>query len=244
MATTTFDALKAALDRTNVGYETSLGKSTVVSTDYCVLMDTNNQVKLGLVTDVVGDPDHNLAGATTLTGAVTMVGALTHDVDLGTTWGAGLIGTGVAPKAYRRTENGVIITTYKIDLTGLTAKGTDDDCIGLKVGAADSYFDQYTIATHGVLFKTEMICVETLAGAATVEVDLSAAAAAKEYDEAVGDKFLDSGITAAGQSAVDLVNTPTADHYLHIVESDDVGDDSVFTAGQLIIILYGHPVLT
>ena len=182
----------------------------------------------------------------TFTGNITgdVTGSVASDVDIGTTWGAGLIGTGVAPKAYRRTENGIIITTYKIDLTGLTAKGTDDDCIGLKVGAADSYFDQYTIAAHGVLFKTEMICVETLAGAATVEVDLSANAAAKEYDEAVGDKFLDSGITAAGQSAVDLVNTPTADHYLHIVESDDIGDDTVFTTGQLIIILYGHAVLT
>lgn len=183
-------------------------------------------------------------GNMAVTGTLGVTGAVTADVDLGTTWGAGLIGTGIAPKAYRRTENGVIITTYKIDLTGLTAKGTDDDCIGLKVGHADSYFDQYTIAAHGVLFKTEMIIVETLAGAGTVEVDLSANAAAKEYDEAVGDKFLDSGITAAGQSAVDLTNTPTADHYLHIVESDDVGDDSVFTAGQLIIILYGHAVLS
>ena len=238
MATTTHDALKDALKTTNVGYETSLGKAAVVSTDYCVIMDTNNQVKLALVTDIVGDPDHTLAGDTTFTGTVT------GDVDLGTTWGAGLIGTGVAPKAYRRTENNVIITTYKIDLTGLTAKGTDDDCIGLKVGAADSYFDQYTVAAHGILFKTEMICVETLAGADTVEVDLSAAAAAKEYDEAVGDKFLNSGVTAAGQSAVDLVNAPTADHYMHLVEGDTNGDDTPFTAGQLMIILYGHPVLT
>jgi len=60
----------------------------------------------------------------------------------------------------------------------------------------------------------------------------------------VGDIFLNSGLTAAGMSAVDLVNAPTANHYMHLVEGTTDGDDSVFTAGQIMIILYGHAVLT
>ena len=196
--------------------------------------------------DITVLDDLTVADDSAIGGNLTLVGSLTHDVSIGTTWGAGLIGSGLAPTAYRRTENGVIITTYKIDLTGLTGKGSSaDDCIGLKSGAADSYFDQYTIAAHGILFKSELIYLETPAGCGSlVQIDLSAAAAEKEYDEAVGDIFLNSGLTAAGLSAVDLVNSPTADHYMHLVEGTTNGDDSVFTAGQLIIILYGHPVLT
>jgi len=184
--------------------------------------------------------------ACSFAGTVTINDSVINDVDIGTTWGTGLIGTGIAPKAYRRTENGVIITTYKIDLTGLNPHGaTADDAIGIKSGVPDAYFDQYTIAAHGVLYKSELIYLETPAGAGTlVNIDLSANAAAKGYSEAVGDIFLNGGLSAAGDSAVDRLDCPTADHYMHLVEGDTNGDDSVFTAGQIMIILYGHAVLT
>ena len=205
----------------------------------------------GFLGDVNIPGNFDVDGTADFASTAEVTGALsapinTADADLGTTWGAGLIGTGVAPKAYRRTENGVIITTYKIDLTGLTPHGaTADDAIGLKTDTPDAYFDQYTIAAHGILYKSELIILETPAGAGTlVNIDLSANAAAKAYTEAVGDIFLNGGLSAAGQSAVDLVNAPTADHYMHLVEGDTNGDDTPFTAGQLMIILYGHPVLT
>ena len=206
---------------------------------------TNKTLTSPAVTGLTGTLTSPTIDAPTITGAVSWPGATTKDVDIGTTWGAGLIGTGPAPKAYRRTENGVITTTYKIDLTGLTGKGTiADDCIGLKTGAADSYFDQYTIAAHGVIFKVEMHYLETPAGCGTLtEIDLSANAAAKEYDEAVGDVFLDSGLTAAGKTAQALLPGIVADHYMHLVEGNTNGDDTVFTAGQLIIKLYGHAAL-
>lgn len=206
---------------------------------------TNKTLTSPAVTGLTGTLTSPTIATPTVTGAAVLTGAQTTDVALSATWGAGLIGTGVAPTAFRRTENGVIITTYKIDVTGLTGKGTvADDCIGLKVGAADSYLCQYTTALFGVVYKIEMHYLETPAGCGTlVEIDLSANAAAKEYDEAVGDVCLDSGLTAAGQTAQALVSGLVANHYIHLVEGNANGDDTVFTAGQLIIKFYGHALL-
>jgi len=53
----TFNELKDALARTDVGYETSIGETDVTNTDYAVLLDDNDQIKLALITDLVGDGD-------------------------------------------------------------------------------------------------------------------------------------------------------------------------------------------
>jgi len=66
MATTTFPALQDALERTNLGYETSITETTVANTDYAVLMDDNNQIKLALITDLIGDADITINDDNTL----------------------------------------------------------------------------------------------------------------------------------------------------------------------------------
>src|SRR5574343_581896 len=63
--------------------------------------------------------------------APTITGEITSNALQATEHGAGLIGTSSfgAPKTYRRTENGIIITTINFDLTGLASEGTTEDAI-------------------------------------------------------------------------------------------------------------------
>ena len=73
-------------------------------------------VSAGVETEVeIVDSSGNLSAATFLTDAATAE----H--------GAGFIGTGPAPQLRRWTENGVIITQLKFDITGLYVLGTAAD---------------------------------------------------------------------------------------------------------------------
>jgi len=53
----TFDELRNALERTNLGYATTIAETAVANTDYAVLLDDNDQIKLALITDLIGDGD-------------------------------------------------------------------------------------------------------------------------------------------------------------------------------------------
>ena len=44
--------------------------------------------------------------------------------------GAGAIGTAFAPRTYRKTVDGTIITEIHVDLTGLDSSGLANDVIG------------------------------------------------------------------------------------------------------------------
>ena len=57
MATTTLPALVGALARGDKGEAVSITETAVANTDYAVLMDDNNQIKLALITDLIGDGD-------------------------------------------------------------------------------------------------------------------------------------------------------------------------------------------
>lgn len=157
--------------------------------------------------------------------------------------GAGAIGTGVAPKTYRHTENGIIITEIKVDLEGLASKNTQDDVIGLAAGGA-AYLGQYVIATYGVIFKIELICLETPAGGDN-DVNLVAnASGVLAYDGAGGTAYgVDGGDALVGQVVQDLVQGLTANHYFYLTAG--TGDTAAtYTAGQFLIRIHGHPVLT
>lgn len=164
------------------------------------------------------------------------------------TFQTGITGTGVAP-AYRRwTENGIIVTQFKIDLTGLTAHGaTANDVIGIKSATPVAYLYQNVVADNGIIFRTEMSCIEMVAGAGSLdEVNLVwNSSGTLVYSNAGGTTYgIDSGTWAAGITKVFEGAVPTANHYAYLTEGTTDGDDTVFTAGQFIITLYGHPVLT
>ncbi len=171
--------------------------------------------------------------------------------DIGQTWGAGAIGTGPGNTAYRHTDSttGLIPTEIHIDLTGLQGDGTQNKVIGIKSGAPDAYLYQQTDATNGVLFKTEISCIELPAGGGTVDVNFVwNSSGTLGYNDAGGTTFgINSGTWVAGNTltsydGLSSVTSGTADHYLYLTDGDGNADDSVFTAGQYVIRLYGYKV--
>ena len=167
------------------------------------------------------------------------------------TVGAGAIGTSGfgAPRTYKRVENGIIITTIKFDITGLACVGTAaNDVIGLAAGGV-AYIGRYVVANYGLVFKAELSCLETPGeGAATITGDIDVATNASallEYDGAASTgKLINGGTLVAGQTVANLVPAMTANDYLYLVEADTAGTTGVYNAGQYVLTIYGHAVLS
>ena len=171
---------------------------------------------------------------------------------LAATHGAGAVGTSSfgAPQTRRWIENGSFVTEIRIDVTGLTAHGaTQHDVIGIKSAAPDAYLIQHDVNTMGVIYKTEMWCLEAPAGAGSLN-DISIAwnsSGTLGYTEAAGTTYGIDGTSAAWAAGNYLVSgnqaAPTDDHYLYLTEGSTDGYDSVFTSGMFVIRLHGMPVL-
>jgi hypothetical protein len=161
--------------------------------------------------------------------------------------GAGAIGTAFAPRTYRYTREGVIITEIHVDITGLACKGdAAKDAIGLAAGGA-AYIGRYVTATCGIVFRIEMICLELPGeGTATITADIDLGAedtATTTYDQAVDDVVINTASLVAGEMASTDVPALTANDYLYLVEGDTAATTGVYNAGQYIIRLYGHALL-
>lgn len=162
--------------------------------------------------------------------------------------GAGAIGTAVAPKTYRWSENGTIITEIHVDITGLACKGdAQGDAIGLAAGG-DAYIGRYVVATTGVIYRIEMICLETPAeGTATFEQDIDLMAEDDSdvaYDGAVDDTVIAAGLDwVTGNMVVDNLPALTANDYFYLGEGDVGATTGVYNAGMFIVRLFGHAVL-
>lgn len=157
--------------------------------------------------------------------------------------GAGLIGTAATPVTYRRTENGIIISDFKIDLTGLASVATANDVIGLAAGG-NAYFGQNVVATVGIIYKMELICLETPAGGDDDVNVVVASSGTLAYDGAGGTTYgVNGGDAAAGQVVENLVQGLTANHYFYLTAG--TGDTAgTYTAGMFIVRMYGHALLT
>lgn len=157
--------------------------------------------------------------------------------------GAGVIGTAATPATYRRTENGVIITQFKFDLTGLASVATANDVIGLSAGGV-AYLRQNLVATDGIVFRTEMSCLETPAGGDDDVNVVANVSALLEYDGAGGTTYgINGGDWVAGKTVVQEGTLPTANHYYYLAAG--TGDTAAaYTAGQFIFTTYGHALLT
>ena len=169
-------------------------------------------------------------------------------IDIGTTWGVGAIGTGVAPKAYRQTDaiTGLIITEVHIDMDGLVIKGTDaGDAIGVLGNPA--YVYQNDVANNGIIFKQEIICTELpAAGANTITTDINLAwnsSGTIQMNGVVGTgSEINTGGLVAGQLVEDNTAAITANHYAYLTEGDTAASNGTYNAGQLIIRFYGYKV--
>jgi len=161
-------------------------------------------------------------------------------------YGAGFLGTGEEPVKLTGTVNGIKIVEHRLDIQGLACKGdAQGDAIGLAAGGA-AYFDQYTVAEYGYVYRIEMICLETPTEAtATFEQDIDLMA--EDDNDVAYDGAVDDTVIAAardwvvGEMAVD--NTPklTANDYFYLGEGDTGATTGVYGAGKFVIRFYGHP---
>jgi hypothetical protein len=184
------------------------------------------------------------SGSTGKLRAVAAGTTLAHSYGLGaySTAGAG------APQYARTTVGDVIITTIKIDLQGLKAKGGNaGDAIGQ--GTNPAYIYKNVVAENGVIFKQEISCLELpTAASGTVTDDINLAwnsVATIDYDEAVGTgSEINAGALVAGQVVSDTTAALTANHYAYLTEGSAEASDCVFTNGQYLITLYGAKLAT
>lgn len=157
--------------------------------------------------------------------------------------GAGAIGTAFAPRTYRYTREGTIITEIHVDLTGLASINTADDIIGLAAGGP-AYIGRNVVLTNGVLYKIEMICLEVPTTADT-DIDLVSGSAADDaYNDPVTGAAIEinGGTWAAGTMVQTLVPAVTANYYYYLTTGAGATAET-YTAGQFIIRTYGHAIL-
>ena len=169
-------------------------------------------------------------------------------IDIGTTWGAGAVGTGAENKAYRQTDaiTGLIITEVHIDMDGFTVKGTTlGDAIGVLGNPA--YVYQNDVANNGIIFRQEIICTELpAAGTNTITTDINLAWSADgtiQMNGLVGTgREINTGGLVAGQVVGDDLAGIPADNYAYLTEGDTAASNGTHNAGQLIIRFYGYKV--
>ena len=181
----------------------------------------------------------------------TAVGLEGKGGQLSATYGAGLLGTSsfAGPNTYQTSANGIIKTTYEIDLTGLGSKSDEGDVKGLVAGGA-AYLDRIVTATHGLIFKAEMSILELPAASSNpgLDIDLrsnSSDSAAYDTDGSGYTAVITMGGDAvAGATYVGAAGQPANNDYLYLITGATHTGDSVYTGGQLIITLWGRALLS
>ncbi len=249
LVTLTLPTLTAALvglsyDIMNVGAGGALidGASNIIN-DGSILAD---QIEL----PGIGDRVRVLAG---YVGATPVLKWIVEDlsggtgvVDLPAEHGAGWA-VDIPPKTSRRYENGTIITEIKVDLDGAHVTGTAaKDVIGL-VGTAASQIGRYVVATYGIVYRIEMICIvapteET--ATITQDIDLGADDGLLAQDDSADDVVIDTATLVAGETVIDNVPALTANDYIYLIEGDTAATTGEYSGGQFIVRFYGHPVWT
>ena len=154
-------------------------------------------------------------------------------------------GTGTVYKANVTVAGDLIKTEIFIDLTGLNSSAAGD-IIG-KNSTANCHIGQITSALCGSIFAGTFQSLETPAGGEP-DIDLFAATEATGTEDAAVSglaetKLLDLGADLSSSNLGTpfvLTAFPAADQYLYLVGSGG-GTDDTYTAGKLLITLYGQP---
>ena len=154
-------------------------------------------------------------------------------------------GTGTLYSANVTVAGDLIKTEIFIDLTGLNSNAADD-IIG-KDATANCHIGQITSALCGTIVAGTFQSLETPTGGEP-DIDLFAATEATGTEDAAVSgltetKLLDLGADlASGNLGTQFALSafPAADQYLYLVASGG-GTDDTYTAGKLLITLYGQP---
>jgi len=195
-----------------------------------------------------------------------MRGATFTNVDVGggtfTGAGTGLSGSGLqsgsiaAPLTYVANSAGDIVTTIQLDLQNLsgstlaagTIVGNAEAMVqGGSAGGSPAYLYQHSNDTNGILYKAEVSCIETIAGGCVnADFDISGSTLGV-YEQ--GDTVAGSPITVytmgaditGGQTISSTTNLSSSnDYFMYLVTgAPGSGANGQFTAGKLIIRLYG-----
>lgn len=137
---------------------------------------------------------------------------------------------------------GLIETKCVIDLTGLNSSAAGD-IIG-DDGVAGCYLGQYTKSLMGTLIGGRVSCLETPAGGEP-DIDLHSATEATGTEDAAVSGLTNTELLATGADWTNelapkgLTALPAVDEYLYLVGSG-VGTDDTYTAGKLLIELWGY----
>ena len=204
------------------------------------------------VGDITGNVD--VTGAATFSSTLASTGLITATGGIGGATVArhgtdGLAGTGTAPTVNILTVGDEIITTIKIDLTGLGQSNDVGDVIG-RTGVNNAYLITYAAATHGVIHKVEISCPELPTSSSnnlldfdiiscdetTLTLNGNAAGATNPISITAM-----AGNIALGQTYQDLTaGVPNADgDALYLCEGAASGGADTFTAGMLVVKLFG-----
>jgi len=166
--------------------------------------------------------------------------------------GSNAVGTGFDSAEYIKTQvetvAGEVITTVKVDITGLVCSGTVKDIIG-ENDAAGAYLLKLEPAVNGVVYRADIACIETPAGSnCALDIDLvsnsSALAEDAEYD---GSGTATLAIAPAANWAVgdhkataalaDLA--ALASDYIYLADGTGAASGGTYTAGKFVIKFYG-----
>ena len=204
------------------------------------------------VGDIVGEI--SVSGNTTFSSTLATTGLITATAGVNGASVArqgtdGLAGTGTAPTVNILTVGDEIITTVKIDLTGLGQSNDVGDVIG-RTGVNNAYMFLYSAATHGVFHKIEISCVELPTSASDNLLDFDIISADETTLTLNGDAAgatnpvsitAMGGNIALGQTYQDLTaGVPNADgDALYLCEGAASGGADTFTAGMLVVKLFG-----
>jgi hypothetical protein len=182
----------------------------------------------------------NLSTSTTLKNAKLTVGAIT-----GGTYGDGALGTEIAPQTFVQDVGGEIITTLLVDLTGLKSKSNAERVIGLGAGG-DAYLMDYSATNNGILYRAELECLELPTAGSNVNLDIDIRSIDAE-DKAYGNDsssyrvILNSGgDMALGQTIEGLACVPNDGDYVYISTGAAESGDGTYTAGKIVIRLFGR----
>lgn len=215
-------------------------------------MGWREDVKLGIarISDLYLGTDNGNLGAQ-MTASASELNSLDVSAALQSAeHGAGAISTAFAPRTYRYTDRGHILTEIHVDLTGLAVTGTaQGGAIGLS-GIDACYIGRYVLATYGNVYKINMICVETpTEETATFEQDIdlcyTTAADVQAGEDVDVDIIAAARDWVVGEHATNIVPKLTPDgDYLYLAAGDTAGDTGEYSGGQFIIQFFGHAVIS
>jgi hypothetical protein len=211
----------------------TFGSTVAVTGNFAVGSDKFNVVAASGNTQI--DGTLGVDGAATL-GSVLPGSTSAMTAGTGITTGTGTI---YASRVYRLGNH--IKTDISITLIGLNSSAADD-IIGVNSAAA-SHLGQVTTAVNGVIFRGQVSCVVAPAtGINDIDV-YSATESTGTEDAAIGGitavKLVDSGAAWTQGRTLPTTGILAPNKYLYLVGSG-AGADATYTAGQLIIELWGY----